>query len=213
MAEDLPAIDPRARPVQVRGATTVTLMLDTAARLLEELGFERLSTNRICAEAGLTPPAIYRYFPNKYAVLKALGERLMERQNTALEDWLSAFDPADLAGSYRAMLEGQLAATRAEIGGLWIMRALHATPVLAAVRHESHAQVTAMLAQWIATAWPQADHAAVRRQVRLMVEFGYALIEMLCEAADPSLDEAQAIADTARIMANEHARMIAPMDG
>lgn len=208
MAEDNPVIDPRARPVQSRGATTVSLMLDTAARLLEELGFERLSTNRICAEAGLTPPAIYRYFPNKYAVLKALGERLMERQNAALEQWLATdFDPADLEASYRAMLAGQLAATRAEIGGLWIMRALHATPVLAAVRHESHAQVTQMLAQWIAATTPQPDDAALRRRVRLLVEFGYALIEMLCEAADPALDETQAIADTARIMATEHARM------
>lgn len=211
MAEDNPAIDPRARPVQSRGASTVALMLDTAARLLEEIGFERLSTNRICAEAGLTPPAIYRYFPNKYAVLKALGERLMDRQNAALEAWLAEdFDPADLAASYAAMLAGQLAATRAEIGGLWIMRALHATPVLAAVRHESHAQVTAMLAQWVAQTWPQTDATAVRRQVRLMVEFGYALIEMLCEAADPAVDEALAIADTARMMASEHDRMIAP---
>jgi AcrR family transcriptional regulator len=205
-----PATDPRARPVQLRGASTVTQLLDTAALLLEELGFERLSTNRICAAAGLTPPAIYRYFPNKYAVLKALGERLMASQNAALDHWVShEFAPDDLPGSYRAMLNGQLAATRSEIAGAWIMRALHATPVLAEVRHASHAAVTDMLAAWVAVQWPQIDGNVAHRRVRLMVELGYAVIEMLCERSDP--DEAQTVADTARILAHEHAGMIAPL--
>ena len=48
--------------------------------MLEEVGFERLSTNMICKRAGLTPPALYRYFPNKYAVLKELGERRFQRE-------------------------------------------------------------------------------------------------------------------------------------
>ncbi len=205
--EEAPDTDPRARPVQSRSASTVTLMLDTAAHLLEEIGFERLSTNRICAVAGLTPPAIYRYFPNKYAVLKALGERLMASQNAALDAWVAGeFDPDDLDGSYRAMLAGQLAATRSEIGGAWIMRALHATPVLAEVRHASHAQVTAMLAEWTHAQWPPIGLDLARRHVRLMVEFGYAVIEMLCDRADA--DEAQTIADAARIMANEHRQML-----
>ncbi|WP_353227885.1 TetR/AcrR family transcriptional regulator [Novosphingobium sp.] len=206
----VPATDPRARPVQLRGASTVAQLLDTAALLLEELGFERLSTNRICAAAGLTPPAIYRYFPNKYAVLKALGERLMASQNAALDQWVTLeFDPDDLPGSYRAMLNGQLAATRREIAGAWIMRALHATPVLAEVRHASHAAVTDMLSAWVAEQWPHIDGDAARRRVRLMVEFGYAVIEMLCERPDP--DEAQTVDDAARILAHEHAGMIAPL--
>ena len=99
--DEAPDTDPRARPVQSRSASTVSLMLDTAAHLLEELGFERLSTNRICAVAGLTPPAIYRYFPNKYAVLKALGERLMASQNAALDAWVAGdagrMDPCTMA--------------------------------------------------------------------------------------------------------------------
>ncbi len=43
----------------------------------------------LCARAGLTPPALYRYFDDKYAVLEALGRRLMARQNIVPEEWIA----------------------------------------------------------------------------------------------------------------------------
>ncbi|WP_445380862.1 TetR/AcrR family transcriptional regulator, partial [Pseudomonas syringae] len=52
-----------------------------------EVGIERLSTNLVCERAGLTPPALYRYFPNKYALLTVLGERLLEKQNERIDHW------------------------------------------------------------------------------------------------------------------------------
>ena len=98
----------RTAPNQKRSQQTLDRILVAAADLLEEIGFERLSTNLICKRAGLTPPALYRYFPNKYAVLKELGERLMIRQNELLEEW--QFDPEDLSG-LTAQIEVFLAAT------------------------------------------------------------------------------------------------------
>ena len=46
---------------------------------VSDVGIERLSTNLVCERAGLTPPALYRYFPNKYALLSELGQRLMQQ--------------------------------------------------------------------------------------------------------------------------------------
>ena len=76
-------------PQQGRAQLTRGRLLDVAGELLAEVGIERISTNMIAARAGLTPPALYRYFGDKYAVLEALGRRLMERQNAVLEDWLA----------------------------------------------------------------------------------------------------------------------------
>ncbi|MFX7961174.1 helix-turn-helix domain-containing protein, partial [Acinetobacter baumannii] len=61
--------------------------LATAAELLGEVGIERLSTNLVCRRLGLSPPALYQYFPNKYAILHELGQRLMQRQNELLGPW------------------------------------------------------------------------------------------------------------------------------
>lgn len=74
----------RARPKQGRAQQTYDLLLNVSGELLAEVGADRISTNMICARAGVTPPALYRYFEDKYAVLEALGRRLMARRNEAL---------------------------------------------------------------------------------------------------------------------------------
>src|SRR4051812_2665951 len=74
----LPQLTAKKQPAQQRGTDTVERILEVAARTLADVGIERLSTNLICECAGLTPPALYRYFPNKYAVLGELGQRLMQ---------------------------------------------------------------------------------------------------------------------------------------
>lgn len=89
-----PDLDTKTLPRQGRAQETFERILSITAELLAEVGIERLSTNLICERAGLTPPALYRYFPNKYAVLHALGERLMGAQNALLADWAT---PATVA--------------------------------------------------------------------------------------------------------------------
>lgn len=201
----MPAKEPvevgaRARPVQDRSARTVEQVLDAATALLSEGGFEQLTTNAICARAGLTPPALYRYFPNKYAVLKALGERLMERQNTALQHWVDTeFDPGEAEASMARLLERTLEATRTLEASQWIMRTLHASPVLIDVRLQSHRSVAALLSAQVCERWPQARPARVRHLMRLSVEFGYAAVEMIFDEA--GADETSVIADTARLLA------------
>src|SRR3546814_4706745 len=68
----------RRPPQQDRARQTRKRLLDVAGELLAEVGVERISTNMIAARAGLTPPALYRYFNDKYAVLEALGRRSEE---------------------------------------------------------------------------------------------------------------------------------------
>ncbi len=124
-------------PQQGRAQLTRGRLLDVAGELLAEVGIERISTNMIAARAGLTPPALYRYFGDKYAVLEALGRRLMERQNAVLEDWLARHARggiAAMADNIGDLLAENAAVTRAEPGAVWILRALHAAPRVAAAR-------------------------------------------------------------------------------
>src|SRR4029453_1683740 len=86
----------KVAPKQVRSVQTRERLLDVAGELLAEVGIERISTNLICARAGVTPPALYRYFKDKYAVLEALGRRLMDRQNEVLFAWLDRHAPNGL---------------------------------------------------------------------------------------------------------------------
>jgi AcrR family transcriptional regulator len=47
---------------------TVRRILDAAAEILEERGYEGVSTNRIAAAAEISPGSLYQYFPNKDAI-------------------------------------------------------------------------------------------------------------------------------------------------
>ena len=75
------------RPQQQRAIRTYEAILSATGELLCEVGLERVSTNNIAERAGVTVPALYRYFPNKYAVLNALGARLMDAQNEVFARW------------------------------------------------------------------------------------------------------------------------------
>ena len=48
------------------------VLLDAAARLFAERGFDRVSLEELGAAAGVSGPAVYRHFPGKQAVLGAL---------------------------------------------------------------------------------------------------------------------------------------------
>jgi len=171
-------------PQQERGVQTRDHLLDVAGELLGEVGLENISTNMICARAGMTPPALYRYFKDKHAVLETLGQRLMDRQNEALLSWLERHTPDGidaLTTHLEDLMRETARITRAEPGGAWIERALRASPKLAHVRVASHQFVTDRITDAFAPLLPGVPRKALWRRVRLTVEFGYAVDEMLDE--------------------------------
>ena len=181
----------RPLPKQERAQQTYELLLDVAGSLLAEVGIDRISTNMICSRAGLTPPALYRYFKNKYDVLEALGLRLMARQNVVLEQWIArhADEGIDaMRGGIEELLRDTAAVTQSEPGAVWILRALHASPQLVHVRLESHRYVTDKLVDAYMRYLPGADRDALWQEVRLSVELGFAADEMLQEETRVSAD-------------------------
>lgn len=174
----------RLPPKQDRARQTQGRLLDVAGGLLAEVGLERISTNMIAARAGLTPPALYRYFDDKYAVIEALGRRLMERQNAVLERWIARHAPGGIVGMadhIGDLLAENAAVTRAEPGAVWILRALHASPQLVHVRLESHRHVTDRLADACAPHLADIERKILWSRLRLAVELGFAADEMLYE--------------------------------
>ena len=184
----------KLQPSQARAQDTFEQVLEATGRLLEEVGFERLSTNMICKRAGLTPPALYRYFPNKYAVLRELGERLMRLQDDAFLAWienggLEFTSTEDAIARNKALQEEINAITRRFPGNISIMRALRAIPVLRSVRLTSRDMVARRLADAMAELYPDASRAKLDYMTRLTTELGYAATEMVLEEPDRDADE------------------------
>lgn len=185
----------RRPPQQDRARQTQGRLLDVAGALLAEVGIERISTNMIAARAGLTPPALYRYFADKYAVLEALGRRLMDRQNAVLDAWLARHASggiAAMADHVCDLLAENAAVTRSEPGAVWILRALHASPQLVHIRLESHRHVTDRLADACLPHLAPIAREAMWTRLRLAVEIGFVADEMLYEEDRVSADAVRA---------------------
>jgi AcrR family transcriptional regulator len=68
---------PRRR--QARGQRRIDQLLDVAAQVFAEVGFEAATTNAIAARAGVSPGSLYQFFPNKDAMAEELADRFVER--------------------------------------------------------------------------------------------------------------------------------------
>lgn len=68
----------RNEPVQARSAARLTALLDSTASVIHEIGYERLTTAMVAERAGASIGTVYRYFPDRIAVLQALGLRNLE---------------------------------------------------------------------------------------------------------------------------------------
>ncbi|MDQ1596773.1 MAG: hypothetical protein QOI70_197 [Microbacteriaceae bacterium] len=68
----LTADDPRETPRARAKADRRSALLDAAARLFAERGFDRVSIEELGAAVGVSGPAVYRHFSGKQAVLSAI---------------------------------------------------------------------------------------------------------------------------------------------
>ena len=68
----------RRVPVQERSRQTVTRILDAAAAIADESGADAVTTRSVADRAGVSYPSLYRFFPDREAILEALLERLTE---------------------------------------------------------------------------------------------------------------------------------------
>jgi AcrR family transcriptional regulator len=64
----------RTTPSQARGKERVRVILAAALELFQQYGLEEVTTNDIAAQAKVPIGSLYRYYPNKDAIMVALTE-------------------------------------------------------------------------------------------------------------------------------------------
>ena len=65
----------RRTPRQQRGQATLDALVIATATLIDEVGYEQLTTKAIAARAGMSIGSFYQFFPNKEAVVNELVQR------------------------------------------------------------------------------------------------------------------------------------------
>ena len=99
--------EPRKQPRQARSSATVDAVVEATARIVESLGLDMLTTNRVAEMAGVSIGSLYQYFPSKEALLVALIRR--EREALLQEISKTANSTTDLSSSIGGFIRAGLA--------------------------------------------------------------------------------------------------------
>jgi AcrR family transcriptional regulator len=97
----------RRLPKQQRGKQRVEKILDAAAEVFAEVGYEAATTHAIAARANTAVGSLYQFFPDKAAIFRALEIRHVERVRAM---WDKINTPAIVQLPLRQMIQQLVAA-------------------------------------------------------------------------------------------------------
>ncbi|MEU2243563.1 TetR/AcrR family transcriptional regulator [Streptomyces sp. NPDC018338] len=102
----------RRAPVQQRSAERLARILDACAVLLDETGYEQLSTRAVAARAGVPIGSVYRFFGNKRAMVAALAHRNLDQYAERISTRFAATPVLDAYGAIDGVLDEFIAMKR-----------------------------------------------------------------------------------------------------
>tara|TARA_B100001173_G_scaffold80637_1_gene68926 strand:+ start:119 stop:703 length:585 start_codon:yes stop_codon:yes gene_type:complete len=75
----------RKKPKQMRSKLMFDSILEASTRVLEEVSFEKFTTNRVAEAAGISIGSLYQYFPNKQSILIELERIAIDKMTENIE--------------------------------------------------------------------------------------------------------------------------------
>jgi AcrR family transcriptional regulator len=106
----------RNEPVQARSSARLTGLLDAAAAIIDEIGYERLTTAMVAERAGASIGTVYRYFPDRIAVVDALALRCVQRLTGRVTELVSDDIVTDWRRAVESFVDAKAEMYRSEPG-------------------------------------------------------------------------------------------------
>jgi AcrR family transcriptional regulator len=106
----------RTEPIQERSAARVDALLDAAAAVVDEIGFDRLTTAMVAERADASIGTVYRYFPDRIALLQGLRERAIGRFRLAVVRRIEEVNPGSWLDAVECAIDAFVELFRTEPG-------------------------------------------------------------------------------------------------
>ncbi|MFF2791041.1 TetR family transcriptional regulator [Streptomyces sp. NPDC058049] len=200
-----PAHSLRRTPIQQRSADRLARILDACAEMLDETGYENLSTRAVALRAGVPIGSVYRFFGNKRAMAIALAHRNLDRYVDGIADRLADLPATHWRPVVDAVLDEYLAMKRSVPGFALVDFGVPAPPAEGPEADPNH-QVADRLTELLSAHLALTPDATLERAVLVAVEATDALIQ-LAFRADPAGDPG-IVAETRAMMHAYLARVL-----
>ena len=106
----------RTEPIQERSAARIDALLDAAAEVVDEIGFDRLTTAMVAERAGASIGTVYRYFPDRIVLLQGLRDRAVLRYRHSVVAAIHAQSPAHWWNAVECAIDAFVGMFRTEPG-------------------------------------------------------------------------------------------------
>ncbi|QLJ01207.1 TetR/AcrR family transcriptional regulator [Streptomyces sp. NEAU-sy36] len=177
----------RRAPVQRRSAERLARILDACAELLDEVGYDGLSTRAVAVRAGVPIGSVYRFFGNKRQMADALAQRNLELFVEHVTGRLERAGAGDWRVAMDAVLDEYLAMKRTA-PGFSLVDFGNQIPV-GARQTEPNSRVADRLSDLLAGYLDRTPDDELRRAFLVAVESADSLVQ-LAFRLDPEGDEA-----------------------
>lgn len=161
----------RRQPAQLRGAARVDELLDACGELLDEVGYDALTTRAVAARAGSSIGSFYQFFGDKNQLVQAFGERNLERYLDRIAGVLEGSPPSDWTDLLDLAFD-EYVAQRRSVPGFGVVDFALAGDEDPSLRLSEH------LTELIAGLFGQPVTVDVRRALRVAVETADALVRL-----------------------------------
>jgi AcrR family transcriptional regulator len=168
----------RRVPVQGRSVARVQRMLDACAALVDEVGYEGLTTTLLAERARVAIGSVYQFFPDKRAVVQALSQRNLAAYLERLTERLSSAELTDWWDGVGAAFDEYIEMHRTVPG----FRTLHFGDVVDAhlldEERDNSTVIAEQLAEVLVAKLSVPDGERLRFALAIAVEAGDALIQL-----------------------------------
>ncbi|MFC7730922.1 TetR/AcrR family transcriptional regulator [Actinomadura keratinilytica] len=179
----------RRLPAQRRSAERVQRMLDACAEILDEDGYDGLTTTRIAQRAEVAIGSVYQFFPDKRAVAQALALRNLDRFGERVSRRLAEDDFDHWSDTVGAIIEIFVDMHRT-VPGFRVLRFGDVADVnLLDAAADNNSVVADRLRRLIVERFGVADTPELARALAISVEAGDAVLKMAFRR-DPDGDPA-----------------------
>ena len=168
----------RRVPVQGRSVARVQRMLDACAELVDEVGYEGLTTTLLAERAEVAIGSVYQFFPDKRAIVQALAMRNMDAYLQALSARFANETFAHWWDGVDAAIDSFIAMHRTVPG----FRTLHFGDVvdlhLLDAERDNNAVIAERLAELLVEQFQVVEKGRLRFALQIAVEAADALIKL-----------------------------------
>jgi AcrR family transcriptional regulator len=172
------ALPLRRVPVQGRSVARVQRMLDACAAIVDELGYEGLTTTLLAERAGVAIGSVYQFFPDKRAVVQALTQRNLQAYLAQLAERVAEGDATHWWDGVDIAIDEYIQMHRTTAG----FRSLHFGDVvdvhLLDQTRDNNAVIAGRLADVLVDRFAVADTPRLRFAMTVAVEAADALIKL-----------------------------------